>query len=316
MSYNEIYIFHYMYEEIRKQVVILLARPNRFQIMDLYKNIIISELLNQSESILTLTQIELVLSENRVDWRLPNSTTIQDFLDYLVVKKKILKVVEFGPESRREKRYIYTRNELLPLNLALSLYANSYLSHYSAVMYHDLTDEIVKSIYVNREQSQRIKKNVVIPQENIHEAFSKPMRTTNNFLDYSNQRIYLINGQYTGNLGVIERENIRVTDIERTLIDISVRPQYAGGVYEVLNIFKRAKGEASVNRIAAYLKKLDYSYPYHQAIGFYLEKADYKENAIRLFKSKFPLNYDFYLTYNIHDKVYDDSWQVFHPKNL
>ena len=123
----------------------------------------------------------------------------------------------------------------------------------------------------------------MIPQENIDKAFSKPMRTTNNYFDYNNQRIYILNGQYTNNLGVIEQEGIRVTNIERTLIDITVRPQYSGGVYdEFSNIFKKAKGEASANRIAAYLQKLDYSYPYHQAIGLYLEKAGYKENAIRL----------------------------------
>lgn len=293
-----------------------MARPNRFQIMDLYKNEIISELNGQNNSILTLTQIEHVLSKNRVEWRLPNSTTLQQFLEYLMAKRKILKVIEFGPESRREKRYLYANNELNPLTLASSLYKNSYLSHYSAVTYHDLTDEIIKSIYINHEQSPKTKRATVIPQENIDKAFSKPMRTTNNYFDYNNQRIYILNGQYTNNLGVIEREGIRVTDIERTLIDITVRPQYSGGVYEVLNIFKKAKGEASANRIAAYLQKLDYSYPYHQAIGFYLEKAGYKENAIRLLENKFPLKGDFYLTYNIPDKAYNQRWQIFYPKNL
>ena len=82
-------------------MVIYLARPNRFQIMDLYKNEIISELNGQNNSILILTQIEHVLSKNRVEWRLPNSTTLQQFLEYLMAKRKILKVIEFGPESRR-----------------------------------------------------------------------------------------------------------------------------------------------------------------------------------------------------------------------
>jgi predicted transcriptional regulator of viral defense system len=294
-----------------------LARPNRYQIMELYKNDIINELLEINSTVLTLSQIESVLSRNRLVWRLPHSTTLQDFLEFLITKKKALKEMELGTPSRREKRYIYTKKDIDSISLGLSLYPNSYLSHYSAVMFHDLTDEIVKSTYVNHEQAKKDTSNrKVIPQENIDIAFSKPMRSTNNYLDYNNQRIYIINSQFSNNLGVIDRENIRVTDIERTLIDITVRPQYSGGVFEVLEIFKKAQGEASVNRIAAYLKKLNYIYPYHQAIGFYLEKAGYKDTAIKLIENKFTFENDFYLTYNIENKAYNERWRVYHPKNI
>ncbi|MGE7880302.1 type IV toxin-antitoxin system AbiEi family antitoxin domain-containing protein [Peribacillus muralis] len=295
-----------------------MARPNRYQIMDLFKEDIISELKQKNDLLLSLSDIESVLAANRRDWRLPESTTLFEFLEYLVTKKHILKPLEFGTESRKVKKYIYTKNSNIDINLlALSLYSNSYLSHYSAVMFHDLTDEIIKSKYVNHEQSKKEKKGTItIAQQNIDNAFSKPMRSTNNFLDYNEQRIYIINGKFSDNLGVINRNNIKVTDIERTLIDITVRPQYAGGVYEVLKTFKKAQGEASVNRIATYLKKLEYIYPYHQAIGFYLERAGYKENAINSFESKFSLNQNFYLTYDMKDTAYDKRWQLYYPKNI
>lgn len=299
-------------------MVVNLARPNRYQIMDLYKDVIITELNEKNEYVLTVSEIESILSENRYQWRLPNSTTLAQFLDYLVVKKKILTPIEFGPDSRKEKRYLYFKKDIDTDVLALNLYPNLYLSHYSAVMFHDLTDEIIKSIYVNREQSPKNKNtnDTKIPQENIDKAFSKPMRFTNNFLDYNNQRIYLLNGQYTNNLGVIERQGVKVTDVEKTLIDITVRPQYAGGVHEVLKSYEKARGEASVNRITAYLKQLNYAYPYHQSIGFYLERAGYKESVLTLIEKKFPINCDFYLTYNISDKVYDKRWRVYHPENI
>ena len=49
----------------------------------------------------------------------------------------------------------------------------------------------------------------------------------------------------TNALGVIEiqgseDETLKVTGIERTLIDIAVRPVYAGGVFEVLKAYKLA----------------------------------------------------------------------------
>src|SRR5690606_18658625 len=122
---------------------------------------------------------------------------VNQFLEYLLQKRKLLKEIEFGPNSRREKRFLYNKNKVSPQNLALLLYPNSYLSHFSAVMYHDLTDEIVKSIYINKEQSEKQNNNrpQKIPQQNIDKAISKPMRTTNNFFDYNEQRIYILNGK-------------------------------------------------------------------------------------------------------------------------
>ena len=66
-----------------------------------------------------------------------------------------------------------------------------------------------------------------------------------------------------------EHGPLRFTNLERTLIDATVRPVYAGGVFEVRKAYELAKEKVSVNRLAALLQKLDYTYPYHQAIGFY-----------------------------------------------
>jgi len=125
----------------------------------------------------------------------------------------------------------------------------------------------------------------------------------------------------TGNLGVVEAngpdgEKIRVTDVERTLIDITVRPGYSGGVFEVLKAFRNAKGKVSINRLQAMLKRLDYVYPYHQAVGFYLVRAGvYDDSAIRLLR-KFGMKYDFYLTYDMKDPQYSKEWRLFFPKGF
>ena len=126
---------------------------------------------------------------------------------------------------------------------------------------------------------------------------------------------------HTGSLGIIEsggpeEEKIRVANVERTLIDITVRPFYAGGVSEVLKAFKLAKDQVSINKLAVILKKIGYVYPYHQAIGFYLEKSGvYKESAIKIFRNM-NMNYDFYLTYQMKDKDYSKDWRLFYPKGF
>jgi predicted transcriptional regulator of viral defense system len=124
-----------------------------------------------------------------------------------------------------------------------------------------------------------------------------------------------------GNLGVIESrwtdgEKIRFTNIEKTLIDITVRPIYAGGVFEVLKAYRNAKGNVSINRLTAMLRKLNYVYPYHQAVGFYLERSGvYDESSIRLLR-KFEMNYDFYLTYDMQEQDYSKEWRLFFPKGF
>lgn len=101
----------------------------------------------------------------------------------------------------------------------------------------------------------------------------------------------------------MELENIPlpVTGIERTLIDITVRPAYAGGVFQVFEAFKTAKDRVSVNVLIATLKKMKYVYPYHQAIGFYLEKAGYAE---KLWSKLLAMgtDYNFYLAHHLPKK--------------
>ena len=45
------------------------------------------------------------------------------------------------------------------------------------------------------------------------------------------------------------RRLVDLTDVERTLIDITVRPHYAGGVYQVKEAFETARERVSVGRL-------------------------------------------------------------------
>src|SRR5204863_201070 len=134
------------------------------------------------------------------------------------------------------------------------------------------------------------------------------------------QRIQILNGKQTGNLGVTEiksdlNEALQVTDLSRTLIDIAVRPSYSGGVFEVLNAYKKAKKrKVSIDILITYLKQLDYVYPYHQVIGFYMEKSGiYEASEIDLLK-KIGMKYNFYLAYGIKKPQFVTEWKLYIPK--
>jgi hypothetical protein len=94
-----------------------------------------------------------------------------------------------------------------------------------------------------------------------------------------------------------------------------VRPTYAGGVVEVLKAFRAAREILSIETLIATLRKLDYVYPYHQAIGFYMEKAGYDTKSLDRVRA-FGLNFDFYLTNKIPDPLFNSSWRIYYPKEL
>jgi len=57
-----------------------------------------------------------------------------------------------------------------------------------------------------------------------------------------------------------------------------------------------------------------YVYPYHQAIGFYLEKSEgYSSSALERFRDRYDFEYDFYLAYGMKDTRYDKRWRLHVP---
>ena len=109
-----------------------------------------------------------------------------------------------------------------------------YFSHLTALYLNNFLPERPSIIIWNVEQLKKNAAKTSISQESITNSFKNKSRITNNICEYGEFEIYGINGMNTGNLGVIEKNEIRYTNIERTLIDIVVRRQYSGGVKAVL----------------------------------------------------------------------------------
>ncbi len=177
-----------------------------------------------------------------------------------------------------------------------------------------------KIVCLNHERkiSENSEFDSTLTQERIDKTFSKSQRVSNSYFLFNKYNIQMLNGKGTGNLGVIKSlqsgQYFEYTDIERTLIDIAVRPMYAGGVSEVLEAYKKARGRVEVKKLAKYLEKIDFIYPYHQVIGFYLERAGYTESDFTQFAKE--MDYKFYLTYNIPNKIFSQKWQLYYPSEL
>lgn len=288
--------------------------PSRLQIA---KPDIVHSFENSTTNVYWPSDISSVLAKNRRDWRLAQSLTEKKFIEFMAQKTKLSEIkltsVKYGSLTR------YSWGEVSAYQIALSVKRGAYLSHATAVFLHGLTDQLPRTIYVNAEQSPK-PASTSLAQEGINSAFARKVRRTSYIYEYESWKFAVISGKNTDRLEVgtltgPSMEPLDVTKLERTLIDIAVRPVYAGGVYQVLEAYRAARERISVNVLLTTLKKLDYLYPYHQAIGFYMEKAGYEESRYSKLR-KLGLKYDFYLAHEINEPQFHPNWRLFAPKGF
>jgi len=251
-------------------------------------------------------------------WNLKIPLSFDEMLR-LLLDKALLRRIDFKFPSRKEIRYVW--GTASDYEIIQSLKSNSYFTHYTAMYINELTEQIPNVIYINFEQPLKRGSKQPLLQERIDSAFRRQPRISQNIAPFGERKVCLLNGMYTGLSGVSEivgelGEKIRVTNMERTLIDIVVRPMYAGGVHQVLNAFRKAQGVVSINKLVAIYDKLKYTYPYHQAIGFYLQRAGSYSPALLELLKKFDMKYDFYLTYQMERPTYSEEWRLYYPFGL
>lgn len=275
--------------------------------------------------VLRLTDIAAALRDHRAFWRLTQRTTLTSFVQFLV-ENGSLKNVRFTFHNKPVYGYVW--GDVPLMEVLLRLVDNSYYSHYTAMRLHGLTEQAPKTIYLSQEKSQNTEPysthDEPFAQDAIDSAFNKEPRISNNQVTHGDVRIVLLTGAYRAMFGVTSSKvnigdgedlDLRYTNLERTLIDIAVRPFYAGGVFEVAKAFENAKEKVSVNQLAAMLMRMGFGYPYHQAIGYYLERAGYKSSLVDIFK-KIPQERDFYLAYGMTKKIYLKKWRLYIPEGF
>ena len=261
--------------------------------------------------------LERLVKDEKPNWRMasiPTKTIVE-----LLQKESHLSRLELPSEKYRAETRLVWRTPT-PFEVALSLRSGGYLSHATAAYLHGLIDDVPSMFYVNKEQSPKGAGGTLV-QANLDRAFaSRQRQSTLTYQDPDGNTYVVLAGRFTNRLevGVIlgpAGESLTATKLERTLIDLAVRPLYAGGVQRVAEAFSQAKGRMSTNVLVATLKKLAYVYPYHQAIGFYLERGGFEASTLDRVR-EMGLNFDFYLAHGMKDSVFDPTWRIHHPRGL
>jgi hypothetical protein len=270
-------------------------------------------------SVLRPSELITILSTFRRQWPSGQRVTLNILIAWMLEHTR-LHLVSIRSELHGPMvRYVW--GEASQLEIAASLAVNGYFSHATAASLHGLLTYNPETIYFNREQSAKPIPDGPLRPEGIARAFSKKQRATRDVYSWSTTRVAVLSGKQSGRLGVEQctvdgsQQPIDVTSVERTLIDLTVRPDYAGGPLQVLEAFKKARGRVEIDRLAEMVERLEYRYPYHQAIGFYMERATYPADELAKL-SALGIHLDFYVGYGITERGFDARWRVHFPKDL
>lgn len=287
--------------------------------LSLAKEQIVSFFSNAQQVVYAKSHLAGVLLQHRKSWHLNESTTAEAFISFLKQHGNLqtctIRAEAYGQEITR-----YCWGKASKYEIALSIKPRAYLCHATALSLHRLAKPNASLLYLNSEQSPKPPPSGPLTQERIDSAFSREQRYSNLIYVHRSASFIVISGKNTGRLGVEEMrgpdsEKIAVTSLERTLIDVVVRPAYAGGISQVLAAYRAAREKVAIDRLLLILRKLDYIYPYHQAIGFLMHKAGYGEQLCAELRA-LGLRYDFYLAHDMQEPAYSKEWRTYYPSDL
>jgi predicted transcriptional regulator of viral defense system len=260
-----------------------------------------------------------LIRTSRAEWKLKERISADTLLAWMLEHTKLHELSIHSELEGALTRYVW--NEASPLAIAASLAPKGYFCHATAAAFHGLLTFNPDTIYINREQSAKPTPEGPLTQQGIDTAFTNKQRVSRNVYSWATGRLVVVNGKNSARLGVelrrIENSGFDhdVTGIERTLVDLTVRPDYAGGPVQVLEAFKRARQVVTADRMLQILDGLAYKYPFHQAIGFYMHRAGYADADLEALRTR-AMSVDFYVGYGNAARDFDAAWRVHFPKNL
>lgn len=153
--------------------------------------------------------------------------------------------------------------------VAMALVHPAAISHFSAMHYHELTDQIPHRVFVTtttgrwvpRADNGRGNRGGYRVGETIYQFIQiKPERF------FGTQEVW------------IDEARVTVTDMDRTLIDGLVMPQHCGGFAEVIHAFEGAHDRLNLDRLIEYALKLDAATA--KRLGWVLEKTGIERSRL------------------------------------
>lgn len=208
----------------------------------------------------------------------------------------------------------YSFNESLSNEkLLTSLKKNAFLSMSSALNYIGLSEYRNNFIFISKEQTDKGSDSgdVELTQKAIDNAFAKDYRKTHMIGKYNNKHIIFLQPKYTMQFGVTEIDGIKVSSVNRALVEMVVNVQYFRNSREIIDVFSKIKNHINVDEVFAITQRFDFIYPYFQSIGYILEEIGFEKRELDEFKECIS-EFDFYTDKNQLNYSYDPYWKMYH----
>lgn len=279
----------------------------------------VGDLFDAPPNVYTLRELRALISRHRRVWGVPSGTKTGEIVESIEALGVLEPVELTSDEYKPIRRYRTARASACELGVALR--AGSFISHGTAARVHGLVSTTSNTIVINKEQSVKPRPTGGLSQEPLDRAFARPQRRSRFVYTDGTHDFLLISGKHTNRYEVTTAPtesgaDVPIASVERTLVDLCVRPEYVGDTDDVLEAFRSAldRGVAPI-RVHETLSKMSYLYPYHQALGFWFERAGASEASLESLRAT-ERHFDFYVCHEIENATHDPTWRVHYPANL
>ena len=246
------------------------------------------------------------------DGRIPNATKTSILNETIKVSLKWNKKIDY-------KFLTFNSKKVQIIDILAAFQPQYYLSHFSALYLHELTNHRPEEYFLSKEILGRNPSHSKLKiHDRIQQTFLKSHRKTSKYLTYQKTRITLLEKQDLDKIGInnkllkVDKKrqiNICFTSLERTLIDSIISPHYSGGIKTVINAF--FKSRINIAQLYKIYKAYSPFYPYWQSIGFLLHRL--KSSSVSKKWSQYfsSPKMKFYLDKNFNENwAYDSKWKI------
>jgi predicted transcriptional regulator of viral defense system len=153
--------------------------------------------------------------------------------------------------------------------VAMALVHPAAISHFSAMHYHELTDQIPHRVFVMTTTGHWVPRS---DKARNGESGYRVGETVYQFIQVKPERFFGTKEVWIG------EARVTVTDMERTLIDGLAMPQCCGGFAEVIHAFAGAHDRLNLDRLIEYALKLNAATA--KRLGWVLEKTETERSRL------------------------------------
>ena len=180
----------------------------------------------------------------------------------------------------RLKRGLYIISSSFPgmtpvheFEIAMALVQPSAISHWSALHFHGMTEQIPQRVYITTTQAIPISRSVKI-QDKSQRGFSREVNgILYEFIKIKPERFFGIKDFWVGEV------KVTITDPERTLIDGLISPKHFGGWAEIYSAFESHISSLDLAKMIDYSFRLDVVIT--KRLGWIMEKVGIGDSILK-----------------------------------